>query len=272
MLSQNKIKLIASLQQKKFRQELGLFVAEGHKLVTDLIGSRLRLEGIYATTEWITANRAPGGNDTCSLTEVTPREMARISGLSTPGQVLAVVHTPQSIADPAAVSELATSELILALDEIRDPGNLGTIIRIADWFGIGTILLSESSVDTYNPKVVQATMGSIARVRVTEGDLAVLLSGISAPVYGMLLGGESLYDHHLTQHGVILVGNESRGISEDLLPYVTDKLEIPAWGDTYAGKAESLNASVATAIVCAEFRRQCSRRSPPIEPQKPQIL
>jgi RNA methyltransferase, TrmH family len=161
---------------------------------------------------------------------------------------------------------LGRGELILALDDIRDPGNLGTIIRIADWFGISTILCSENSVDTYNPKVVQASMGSISRVKVLHCNLAAAIAGITGsapqsgndgplPVYGTFLDGEPVFSQSLEDHGIIVIGNESRGISPELVPLITHKLYIPSFGTSGLGKAESLNASIATAIICAEFRR-----------------
>ena len=261
MLSQNQIKHITALKNKKFREERHQFIAEGHKLVLDIAGSEFKIEGIYAYNEWIVANLSLIEGKKIKVFEIFPREMERISALTTPSPVLAVV------AIPSAHQHIST--LTLALDDIRDPGNLGTIIRIADWFGIDTILCSESCVDTFNPKTVQATMGSIARVKVITCNLPEAISALSAdflmtgsstltrlPVYGAFLEGDPVFSQALTDHGIIVIGNESHGISAELLPFITQKLYIPSFGQSLAGKAESLNVSIATAIVCAEFRRR----------------
>jgi len=268
MLSQNQVKHITALKLKKFREEKGQFIAEGHKLVMDLVNSEYEIAGIFASAEWIVANLSVVRAKKIPVFETLPREMLRISALSTPSPVLAIVNIPGAAFTMLSFHPVAVS-LILALDDIRDPGNLGTIIRIADWFGIETILCSESCVDTYNPKVVQASMGSIARVKVIRCNLAEAISGfsdaasksagnITLPVYGTFLEGDPVFAQKLDDHGIILIGNESRGISPDLVPFVTQKLCIPSFGSPAAGKAESLNASVATAIICAEFRRKLS--------------
>ena len=261
MLSHNQIKHITSLQVKKFREEHRQFIAEGHKLVMDLMNSDFNVAGIYACSEWIVANLASIREKDIPVFETLPNEMLRISALATPGPVLAVVNAPTLIPSPLGEKGLGRG-LILALDDIRDPGNLGTIIRIADWFGIMTVLCSESCVDAYNPKVVQASMGSIARVKLIRCNLADTLAAMTGsatppglPVYGALLEGESLFSQTLDDHGVIIIGNESRGISPELIPFITRKLFIPSFGSSAHGKAESLNASVATAIICSEFRR-----------------
>ena len=255
MLSQNQVKHITALGIKKYREEYRQFIAEGHKLVTELINSDFTVAGIYASAEWLVANLPMIRQKNIPVFETLPREMERISALATASPVLAVVDIPGITPAPPGVNP--ATGLILALDDIRDPGNLGTIIRIADWFGIGTVLCSESCVDQYNPKVVQATMGSIARVRVTRCSLPETLSTLDGyPVYGAFLEGESIYDQPLTGQGVIVIGNESRGISQELEPFISRKISIPSYGNSLSGKAESLNASVATAIICAEFRRK----------------
>jgi RNA methyltransferase, TrmH family len=264
MLSQNQVKHITALKVKKYREEFGQFIAEGHKLVTDLAGSDYVITGIYASPAWIVANLPLVKEKKIPVFETLPREMERISALSTPGPVLAVVGIPPS---PGELPVPGEGGLWLALDDIRDPGNLGTIIRIADWFGIDRVLCSESCVDLYNPKVVQATMGSIARVKVTRCNLAKMLPGLSGsadahgrtgvlPVFGAFLEGDAVFSESLPDHGIIVIGNESRGISPELEPFITHRIFIPAFGDPVSGKAESLNASVATAIICAEFRRK----------------
>jgi len=265
MLSNKQIKQITALKFKKYREESGQFTAEGHKLVLDLIHSEFIIPEIYANSAWIFDNREEVEEKGIPLFEISPYEMERISALSNPSPVLAVVKMREP--DPAALRYQAlinsptyqlTRSLSLALDDIRDPGNLGTIIRLADWFGINTVFCSLSSVDLYNPKVVQATMGSIARVKVIYTELENLLKEVSGemPVYGALLEGENLYNQNLTSHGLLLIGNESRGISNRLLPFITRKISIPFYGRMDQGKAESLNASMAASIICAEFRRQ----------------
>jgi TrmH family RNA methyltransferase len=263
MLSQNQIRHIASLKMKKFREEHGEFIAEGSKLVADLIAGGMHVAGLYASAEWIAANPALIRQLGIPVCETLPREMERISALTTPSPVLAVVRIPDPAGFPGFPGTFTEDNLILALDDIRDPGNFGTILRIADWFGINTLLCSETCVDTYNPKVVQATMGSVARLQVIRGDLALMLTTLSGsstpsgslPVYGTFLDGEPIFSQKLSSHGVIVIGNESRGISDELLPFITHKLFIPSYGPVAGGKAESLNASTAAAILCAEFRR-----------------
>jgi len=256
MLSQNQIKHINALKSKKFREDYRQFIAEGHKIVADLLESPYFIDGIYAVSSWIVENLWKVQKKNIPVYETIPREMERISALSSPSPVLAVVNIPLT---PAANPRLPTSNLTLLLDDIRDPGNLGTIIRVADWFGIENVICSETCVDLYNPKVVQATMGSIARVDVRYADLEKILNEISGKVsvYGTSLDGENLFEQYeLSNNGVILIGNESRGISSSLNQFVSKKLFIPSFGKSDSGKAESLNAAVATAIICAEFRRQ----------------
>lgn len=259
MLSQNQVKHITALKVKKFREERNQFIAEGHKLVVDLVNSEFNVAGIYASADWIVSNLSLVREKGIPLFETLPKEMDRISGMATPGPVLAVVDIPRPGHEPLDLVVKAGS-LILAIDDIRDPGNLGTIIRIADWFGFSTILSSLNSVDLFNPKVVQATMGSIARVKVISCDLAETIASMKRssdpfPVYGTFLDGDVLFTQPLAGHGIIVIGNEARGISTELLPFITHKLFIPSYGSTLSGKAESLNAAIATAIVCSEFRR-----------------
>ena len=245
MISKSQIKFIRQLELKKYRKREGLFVAEGPKVVGDLL-RHYQPAAIYATDEWIKIW------DDSQLTPVSPDELRRISFLQHPQQVLALFPIPEV--------SLATDEhgktLSLALDGIQDPGNLGTIIRIADWFGIDTIYCSEDTADAYNPKTVQATMGSIARVHFIYCDLIELFDTLPAdyPVYGTLLDGEDIYRQPLTQEGIIVMGNEGNGISEAVRQRVNRRLLIPCFrqGDT----AESLNVAIATAITCSEFRRR----------------
>ena len=252
MLSQNQIKHITALKVKKFREEHHQFIAEGHKLVMDLISGDFNVSAIYASAEWIIDNLKRVREKNISVFETLPREMERISALSTPSPVLAVVDIPSAHQHISTSSHQPISTLILALDDIRDPGNLGTIIRIADWFGIDQVVCSESCVDIYNPKVVQATMGSIARVNIVRCNLVEFLSNHTGsvtpsgpydkvPVYGTFLEGNSIFTQTLSDHGIIVIGNESRGISPDLVPFITHKLFIPSFGSSDMGKAESLN-------------------------------
>ena len=251
MLSKNTIKHLQSLKQKKFRDEFSQFVAEGDKLVTELLSGSFKIIEIFAVKEWLSMHKI---EDHIFVTEVSVSELERISGLSTPNMVVALLEIPQIKFTDAAVFD----KLILLMDEIKDPGNMGTIIRIADWFGISTIICSDHTVDVYNPKVVQATMGSISRVNVQYTDLKVFLQTAPKhiPVYGTLLNGENIYKHELSNNGIIIIGNEFKGISHELLPFIIQKLFIPSYNENSGNKAESLNASIATAIVCAEFKRR----------------
>jgi TrmH family RNA methyltransferase len=247
MISKSQIKLIHQLQSKKFRKREGLFVAEGPKVVGDLL-KRFQPSAIFATAEY----KETLGNNNIEVTEVSEDELLRISFLQHPQQVLALFP----LSDDTSKVTVDTSKLALALDSVQDPGNLGTIIRIADWFGIDTIYCSEDTADAYNPKVVQATMGSIARVKLVYTDLLSLFTTLppSYPVYGTLLDGDDIYSQDLSKEGIIVMGNEGKGISQPLRKFINHRLLIPSFrkGDT----AESLNVAVATAITCSEFRRR----------------
>lgn len=236
MISKNQIKFIHQLEQKKYRQKEQLFVAEGPKVVGDLMRAGFTPTMLFSTTERTDAQ------------QVTADELRRLSFLQHPQEVLAVFPIPQQS------KQLPTDTLAIALDGIQDPGNLGTIIRIADWFGIDHIYCSEDTVDAWNPKVVQATMGSIARVNIIYIDLGTLIDSTTLPVYGTLLDGNDIYKQPLTPNGIIVMGNEGNGISQRIRAKVTHRLLIPSFrqGDG----AESLNVAIATAIVCSEFRRR----------------
>ena len=243
MISKNQLKYIRQLEQKKYRRREGVFVAEGTKVVGDLL-QRYRPEAVFATADW----QAPAG---ITPQLVTDDELRRISFLQHPQQVLALFPLPVNCQPPTVNSELS-----LALDGVQDPGNLGTIIRIADWFGISTIICSEDTVDAWNPKVVQATMGSIARVNIIYLNLPDFLDTLPAgfPVYGTFLDGENIYTQELTPNGLIIMGNEGNGISEAVRSKVNRRLLIP---DFHQGPtADSLNVAIATAITCSEFRRR----------------
>jgi len=248
MISKNQLKFVRQLEQKKFRREEGLFVAEGTKVVGDLL-KRYHPHTIFATPEWNEEHPK------AEATEVTPDELRRLSFQQHPQQVLALFPIP-TLRESTFNASHFTSSLALALDGIQDPGNLGTIIRIADWFGIDTIYCSSDTVDAWNPKVVQATMGSIARVDIVYTDLPALLDTLPTdyPVYGTLLDGENIYNQQLSSEGLIVMGNEGNGISEAVRQRVNRRLLIP---DFHQGEtADSLNVAIATAITCSEFRRR----------------
>ena len=247
MISKAKIKYIRSLELKKNRNKEGKFVAEGFKVVDDLLALQ-PADLIVATGEWLQGKHF--GAET-EVIEVTDEELKKVSFLQHPQQVLAVFKQATS-----GDYSINTSELSLALDGVQDPGNLGTIIRIADWFGITHIYCSQDTADVYNPKVVQATMGSIARVKVEYGDLLGLVESLPAdvPVYGTLLDGDNIYQQKLENRGLIVMGNEGKGISPALAKKVNHKLLIPNFPEGRA-TADSLNVAIATAITCSEFRR-----------------
>ena len=256
MISKNQIKYVRSLQMKKHRKAEGVFVAEGHKLVDDVMGA-FECTYVAATSDWLATHerwverlRSKG----VEVDDVTEDELRRVSLLETPQQVLAIFRQPRYEVD---VNDVVRRQLCLALDDVQNPGNLGTIVRVADWFGIEHVFCSSGCADVYNPKTVQATMGALARVAVHELDLEAALVGLGTdvPVYGTFLDGGSLYEMPLAQHGVIVMGNEGRGVSEGVARFVTERLWIPNYP---AGRAtsESLNVAIATAVVCAEFRRR----------------
>ena len=249
MLSKNQIKYIRSLHLAKFRRQEKLFIAEGPKLALELLNSDFRVHSIHCLEEWHRANNRLCGDIPVSI--ISQKELERISNLQTPNEVLLLVKMMEEKGEAPTPG----GDLVLVLDGIRDPGNLGTIIRTADWYGVRDVICSGDCVEVYNPKVVQATMGSIARVRVSYRDLKTFFAsqGKDLPVYGTLLDGRSLYDQELSASGYLLIGSESHGISASLMPFITHPLLIPP--HSKAG-AESLNASVATAIVLAEFRRR----------------
>ncbi len=254
MISKNRIKLIRSLEMKKKRQETGLFVAEGPKLVNDL-WPHFECAYAAATDVWL---RRHGEEDlrrrTTEYDIVTEEELRRTSLLKNPQEVVALFRIPTQGEPP---KEETAQRLCLALDDVQDPGNMGTILRMADWFGIETVFCSPGCADVYNPKTVQATMGALARVQVYSHPLPDLLRHLPAdvPVYGTFLDGQSLYTQSLEQRGIIVMGNEGRGISAEVAQTVTHRLRIPNFPPKRA-TTESLNVAVATAIICAEFRRR----------------
>ena len=240
MVSKNQIKLISSLHQKKHRQTHQLFIAEGIKGIQELLDAQFELEHLYTTQ---TDFEAVAGN---LKTLVIDADLKKMSALASPNTCLAVFKIPE-------VKAINSSGLIVALDDIRDPGNLGTILRLCDWFGIQQLICSKETVDVYNPKVVQATMGSIARVNVTYVDLIDFIANSKLAVFGTFMDGENMYTTNLPQEGIIVMGNEANGISSDLEKIIKNRLTIPRFGTLQ--KTESLNVATATAIVLSEFRR-----------------
>lgn len=253
MLSINKKKQIQQLAAKKQRDQQQRFIAEGQKLVTDLIAGGLKPTYIIGYPEALQSPTVR--NASCEVAECTPDEMKQISQLRTPSPILAIFAKPERNANLNA----SPTDLTLVLDEIQDPGNMGTIIRVADWFGIRQIICSDTCADAYGPKVIQATMGAIARVNVVETDLDALLLRNSRewhlPVYGTFLEGENIYHSQLQQAAFVIMGNEGKGISAALAKHVSHKLFIPNY-PVGEPTSESLNVATATAIVCSELRRR----------------
>jgi TrmH family RNA methyltransferase len=240
MVSKNQIKLITSLQQKKYRKLHNLFFAEGVKVIQELINANYELNDLFTTH-----NDFPGLK-TGKIHTVTQSELKKISALTTPNTCLATFSIPK-----IRISKL--SGITLALDDVRDPGNLGTIIRLCDWFGIETLLCSEETVDVYNPKVVQATMGSLSRVSVIYCNLENELKKTKIPVFGTFMDGKSIYSESLPKEGIIVMGNEANGISKSIEKVVGERISIPRFGNLQL--TESLNVATATAIILNEFKR-----------------
>jgi len=240
MLSKNQIKLITSLQQKKHRFAHQMFFAEGIKVVQELLESNFELVHLYTTQN----DFEQVSNDKKVL--VNESDLKKISALSTPNTCLAVFKIPVE-------KQIIEKGLILALDSIRNPGNLGTILRLCDWFGIGQLICSKETVDIYNPKVVQATMGSIARVNVNYVDLEIFVSQTNLAVFGTFMDGNNIYKTELPQEGIIIMGNEANGISTALEKNIKNRIAIPRFGDLQ--QTESLNVATATAIFLSEFKR-----------------
>lgn len=249
-LSKNRIKYIHSLELKKNRKTEKVFLAEGPKLVGDLLGC-FPCRFLMGTAEWLSQRPDLPVED---ITQVSDEELSRASLLKTPQQVLAVFEQPEYDVDVSVISH----SLCLALDDVQDPGNLGTIIRLADWFGIEHIFCSPNTVDVYNPKAVQATMGGIARVKLHYTPLPDLIRSLGdIPIYGTFLNGKNMYTQQLSSNGLIVMGNEGNGIGSEIERLINRKLYIPNYPSDRK-TSESLNVAIATAVVCAEFRRQAS--------------
>jgi RNA methyltransferase, TrmH family len=239
MLSKNQIKLITSLKQKKYRFQHGLFVVEGVKTIKELLQSELILDTLYTTESF--------NFDAKKEEIISQADLKRISFLKTPNKALALFKIPKQ-------KKIEDNELIVALDNVRDPGNLGTIIRLCDWFGVKDLICSQETVDCFNPKVIQATMGSITRVNVTYLNLPEFLKQTKLPIFGTFMDGKSVYSSELNNEGILVLGNEANGISSNIKQLLTEKLSIPRFGNLKA--TESLNVATATAIFLSEFKRR----------------
>ena len=254
MATKAQLKFVKSLSLKKNRQNAGVFVAEGTKCVEDLLASSSGVKELYAVKDWLT-NTTAAIPPTAVVCEVTERELSAMSELTTANRVLALVAIPDHRLDIAALK----GKLVIGLDDIQDPGNLGSILRLCDWFGIFDVIASRTTVDCFNAKVVQATMGSIARVRVHyQDDLARTVAEIKAsgmPVYATALEGENIYQARLPSAALVFFGNESAGLNPELLAQCAHRVRIPHFNPNI-NKAESLNVAIATGIVCSEFRRR----------------
>ena len=248
MISKATIKRIHALEMRKYRKNERLFVAEGPKLVNELYMS-MKPVYVAALPEWIASNANLLNNTTYDT--LTPDELQKASLLMHPQQVIALFQIPENELN----ADLLKDELILMLDGVQDPGNLGTIARVADWFGIRHIICSPDTADIYNPKAVQATMGALARVKFYYTELAMVLSHYSGPIYGTFLDGNNIYKEELSRNGIIVMGNEGKGISQRTREMINRRLLIPNYPEGTL-TTESLNVAIATSIVCAEFRRR----------------
>lgn len=248
-LSKNTIKYIRSLQQKKFRQKYNIFVLEGDKLAGEILRqSKLEIEAIYALNEWITTNALLLQRQRETVHAIEPTDLKKISSLTTPNQVLVIARMPATELD----TPLVAKNLTLFLDAIQDPGNMGTILRIADWFGLPYVFCSRHCVDVYSPKVVQASMGALLRVQVLEMELSELHERFPAlPILGAVLDGANIFKNVLPQNGILVIGNESKGIAPEIQTLLTHRIAIPR---ARTGGAESLNAAIATGIIVAALK------------------
>lgn len=249
MISKNKISEIKKLSQKKFREETGLFIVEGSKSVHDLLFSQITVKELLATGGWLSehADWLRG----VAAVEVSEPELERISALTTPQQVLAVAQIPQR-----RLSEVDFTDAILVLDGIRDPGNLGTMIRTADWFGFRQVVCSPDTVEFTNPKTIQATMGSFSRMKVFYTDLVSFLKNptITGTIYGTFMSGKPIQSADFQKNDILIIGNEGKGISAEVEACVQQKIHIPSYAVSHE-HAESLNASIAAAVVMYQFRQ-----------------
>jgi TrmH family RNA methyltransferase len=252
VLSKNKIKLIRSLDLKKYRLSSGLFVAEGKKLVFDLLRTKIEVSEIFCTKA--TEAEMPLNNQDLEFTIVDKEDLTRISFLKTTPDIVAVFKIPQSSLEWTEIID----DITLVLDGVQDPGNMGTIVRLADWFGVRNIICSLDCADLFNPKVVQSTMGAFARVKVHYVSLPEFMNQakqLEIPIYGTFMEGENLYKCDLTPNGLVVMGNEGNGISDQTASYVSRKISIPPFPSGVL-TSESLNVAMAASIICSEFRRR----------------
>jgi TrmH family RNA methyltransferase len=249
MLSKSQIGFIKSLHQKKYRKENGMFITEGIKSILEFVHSAYQIHSIYFLAQY--QSLLPKLPSNIKLFEVNPAELDKISTLQAPQGILAVINTPQNIAFDKIILKNSFS---LVLDGVQDPGNLGTIIRTADWFGFKNVICSHHTVEVYNPKTVQATMGSLSRVNVTYHHLPDLLKDIGIPVFGAMLDGGSLYQTHWGREGIVVLGNEGQGVSPEVADLIDHPVTIPR-----VGAAESLNVAVSAAIFCADISRNLQK-------------
>lgn len=245
MLSKSQIGFIKSLHQKKYRKENGIFIIEGIKSISEFIQSSYQIHSIYYLAQYQTSLPVLPAN--IKLFEVNNAELDKISTLQTPQGILALVYLPEN---PVLQINQLKNTFSLVLDDVQDPGNLGTIIRTADWFGFKQIICSKHTVEVYNPKTVQATMGSLSRLNVYYQDLAPLLSQSPVPVFGAVLNGKSIYETKWGEEGLVILGNEGQGIGPEIMPLITHPVTIPR-----IGGAESLNVAICAAVLCADISR-----------------
>ena len=239
-ISKNQSKIITSLSQKKYRQKHKLFIAEGVKVVNELLNSSFEIDTLFAVDDFqtdISVNK---------ITRISEKDLQKISNLKTPNKVLGLFQIPDE-------KPLQKNGLIVALDDINDPGNLGTIIRLCDWFGVSQLLCSKETVDCYNQKVVQASMGSLTRISITYIDLETYLSASTLPTFIADMDGENVYKSQLPKEGLLIMGNEANGVSYEIKVLIKNKISIPRFGETQ--ETESLNVATATAILLSEFKR-----------------
>ena len=249
MLSKSQISLLKSLQHKKERKQNSLFLVEGYKSVIEFINSPYQIEGIYHAASF--DPKMLNLSQKINLYNISVTDIEKISSLKTPQEVIALVKIPQH---PTLNNQKLKQKFSLVLDGVQDPGNMGTIIRTADWFGITNLVCSEDTVDVYNPKVVQATMGSLARMNISYTDLKEFLRSAKLPVYGALLNGESIYKTNFGTEGLVVMGNEGNGIRPEIEALISHAVTIPR-----IGGAESLNVAIATAIFCSEVAGKSSK-------------
>jgi TrmH family RNA methyltransferase len=238
LVSKSQIKLITSLQKKRFRDKEGLFIAEGPKVISELIDAGLEMHSHFSTLI--------AENPSKNIFHITEGDLKRISSLKTANTAVAIFKIPKQTTS-------SSEGLVIVMDAIRDPGNLGTIIRLSDWFGVTKLVCSLDTVDCYNSKVVQATMGSIARVDIQYCDLSEYLTNASLPIYGGVLNGENIYTSKMPRKAIVVLGNEANGISDQIMALISNKITIPQFGASK--KTESLNVATATAILLSEFNR-----------------